>query len=149
MSNPTAIDIWRKELEHCTVTEAVILLRNLGNFQHDKVAVILKDARYRGYRRFAFDDLLNYLSEDRFCRHVHPVYFEGGPQGTRQFKGTLLTMVLDRVIRASIHKGPKFAFEVVDYARSFRTKRVPIGGRSTRPSDSCSRHDTRRVLGLA
>ena len=149
VSNPTAIDIWRKELEYCTVVEAIILLRNLGSFQFDKVMVLLKDPRFRGYRQFAFCDLSGYLSEDRFCRHVHPVYFTGGPGGARQFKGTLLTMVLDRVIRASIHKGPKFALEAVQYARGFRTGKVPIGERTARPSDSCTQPNARRVLGLA
>jgi hypothetical protein len=149
MSKLTAIDIWRKELEHCTITEAVILLRNLGSYQFDKVMVLLRDARFRGYRQFAFCDLLDYISEDRFCRHVHPVYFTGGPGGDKQFKGTLLTMVIDRVILASVDKGPTFAFKAVDYARSFRTRRIPVGERLTRPSDSCTRDDTRRVLGLA
>ena len=149
MSNPTAIDIWRKELEYFTITEAVILLRNLGDFQYDKVTVVLKDPRFRGCRQFAFCDLLDHLSSACFCRHVYPAYFTGGPQGVKQFKGTLLTMVIDRVIRASIYKGPTFAFKTVDYARSFRTGKILVGGCSTRPSDASANANTRRVLGLA
>jgi hypothetical protein len=149
MSNPTAIDIWRKELEYFTLTEAVILLRNLGGFQYDKLTVLLKDPRLRGYRQFAFCDLLDYLSGTCFCRHIHPVYFTGGPQGGKQFKGTLLTMVIDRVIRASIDKGPTFAFKTVDYARSFRTRKIPVGHCPSCPSDSSANANARRVLGLA
>jgi hypothetical protein len=149
MSNPTAIDIWRKELEYCTVTEAVILLRNLGEFQYDKVTVVLKDPRFRGCRQFAFCDLLDHLSSACFCRHVYPAYFTGGPQENKQFKGTLLTMVIDRVIRASIDKGPTFAFKAVEYARGFRTAKIPVGSSPSRPSDSSANANTRRVLGLA
>lgn len=149
MSNPTAIDVWRKELEYFTLTEAVILLRNLGGFQYDKVMVLMKDPRFRGYRQFAFCDLLDHLSPNCFCRHIYPVYFTGGPQGGKQFKGTLLTMVIDRVIRASIDKGPTFAFKTVDYARSFRTRKISVGASPSRPSDSSANANSRRVLGLA
>lgn len=144
MSNPTRIDIWRKELEYVTITEAVILLRNLGEFQYDKVTVLLQ-----GYRQLAFCDLLDHLSSACFCRHIHPVYFTGGPREDKQFKGTLLTMVIDRVIRASIDKGPTFALGVVKYARGFREAKIPVGSGPSRPSDSSTNAITRRVLGLA
>lgn len=149
MSNPTAIDIWRKELEHLTITEAVILFRNLGGFQFDKVMVLLKGPRFKGYRHLAFCDLLDYLSDTCFCRHIYPVYFTGGPQGNKQFKGTLLTMVIDRVILASVDKGATFAFKTVDYARSFRTGKISVGSGPSRPSDFCANANSRRMLGLA
>ena len=149
MRNPTAIDIWRKELEFLDITEAVILLRNLGSFEFDKVTVLLKDSRLRGCRQFAFCDLLDHLSGACFCRHIYPAYFTGGPQENKQFKGTLLTMVIDIVIRDSVDKGPTFAFKAVKYARSFRTGKIPVGACLSRPSDSSANANTRRVLGLA
>lgn len=149
MSNPTAIDTWRKELEHCAITEAVILLRNLGGFEFDKVMVLLKERRHKGYYQFAFCDLLDFFSGDLFCRHVHPVYFKGGPKKTERFKGTLLTMVIDRVILTSVDKGPTFAYKAVTYARGFRKGKISVGSCLSQPSDSCANADARRVFGLA
>ncbi len=109
------IDTWRRDLCNLTMAEAIILLRHLGDFDHDRVIVLLK-----GYHHFPAHQLLNHYDSHELCVNIRPLYFQGGPFGGRKFKGTFLTMVLDKVLLVAHEKGAEHVDKLVSYAKSFR-----------------------------
>lgn len=112
----TWIDTWRDELWRLTLAEGIILLRHLGDFDRDKVIVLLK-----GYHHFPVHQLLNHYDSHESCVNIRPFYFQGGPFGGKKFKGTFLTMILDRVLLVAHQEGAERIHNMVRYARSFGT----------------------------
>lgn len=112
------IAAWRKRIGWITLAEAIILLRRLGCFHVDKIIVCAG-----GYRHVIVEDLFHHFSGSEFCINIRPVYFDGGPTGGKQYKGTLITLLLDRILLMSHEKGAAFVLREVDYARSFGQER--------------------------
>lgn len=108
------IKIWHNRLREITLVEAVILLKHLGGFHHDKITVL-----YKGYVRLEIIDLLNYFGYYEKCINLRPVYFEGGPYNNRHYKGTFHTVVTDRVLLAAEEHGTEFVIKAIDYAKSY------------------------------
>lgn len=109
------IDEWRDEIRWLTLQQAIVLLKQLGYFESDKVI-----ANCRGYCHISIFELLEYFSENEYCVNICPVYFEGGPV-TKRYKGTLLTVVLDRILLTAYEKGAEFVWSRVEYAKGFGT----------------------------
>ena len=107
------IQAWRNKLWWITLSEAVALLRLLGDFNQDSVII-----RKRGYRRLSVYDLWQWYSSKDYCNNIWPVYFKGGPFGETDFRGTFLTMVLDRVLLTGHKKGFETVLEIINYVQS-------------------------------
>lgn len=104
---------WRDRLREMTLVEAVILLKHLGSYHHDKITVL-----YKGYVRVKVIDLLGCFRYYEPCVNLRPVYFEGGPYN-QHYKGTFLTVVTDRVLLAAEEHGTEFVIKAIDYAKSY------------------------------
>jgi hypothetical protein len=117
IENITVVSFWKEEVKDMTLSEAVVVLRHLGGFEFDKVSAHTK---VHGYRRLAVCDLLDWYPENALCREIHPVLFRGGPTLVASHSGTLMTVVLDRVILIALEKGADFVLKVIRYARTFR-----------------------------
>ncbi|MHC4188419.1 MAG: hypothetical protein ACYSUB_01920 [Planctomycetota bacterium] len=111
------IDAWRVKIGWITIAEGIILLRNLGGFERDKVISMDK----KGYRSVPAKHLLSIYNPSEYCINIRPIYFRGGPIGGKLFKGTFLTLVLDRLLLTSHEKGSVYVERMVEYARSFTT----------------------------
>jgi len=109
------IDAWRRRIQWITLSEAIVLLGYLGDFESDKV--IFLEGIFRVCR---VHEMTDYISPTEFCVNIRPVYFYGGPVGGRQFKGTLRTLVLDRILLVSHEQGAAAALKMVTYARCFK-----------------------------
>lgn len=108
------IDAWRRQIAWITLDEAIILLRQLGGFEKDEIVVRVS----AGYFTMQVRSLLEHYSRSEYCINIRPVYFTGGPIEKR-YKGTLLTLLLDRILLMSHEKGCAFALRTVKYARGF------------------------------
>lgn len=111
----TMIDAWRDEIRWLTVGEAVILLQHLGGFHIDPIAIISC-----GFKRLPVRELLSIISDTEYCVNINPCWFSGGPTGGKRFKGTFLTMVLDRVIYTAFERGAVNVASAIRNARSLR-----------------------------
>lgn len=109
------IDAWRRRIAWITLNEAIILLRHLGDFETDKIVVHAP----AGFYTVPVQNLLEHFSPTEYCINIRPVYFTGGPVGEKQYKGTLVTLLLDRILLISHEKGCAFALKMVTYARSY------------------------------
>lgn len=110
------IDTWRRDLWDLTLAEAIVLLRHLGDFELDRIIVLAG-----GYHHFPAHQLPHHFDPYEYCTNIRPLYFQGGPFGGRKFKGTFLTMVLDRVLLVAHEKGAEHVDKLVSYARGFGT----------------------------
>lgn len=108
------IDAWRRQVAWITLEEGIILLAALGDFDEDKIVVRVS----AGYYTIQVRALLEHYSPSEYCINIRPVYFTGGPIEKR-YKGTLLTLLLDRILLMSHEKGCAFALRTVKYARGF------------------------------
>jgi len=108
------IAAWRRKIGRITLAEGIILLRNLGNFHVDRVVIITS-----GYHSVTVENLSYYFSNNTLCANMRPIYFDGGPTGGKRYKGTLVTLLLDRIFLMSHEKGAAFVLREVNYARSF------------------------------
>lgn len=106
------IDAWRRKIGWITLSEAIVLLEHLGDFESDEV--IFK-TRFFLVRRVW--ELTEFFSPTEFCTNIRPVYFHGGPAGGKQFKGSLLTLLLDRILLVSHERGAAHVLKMVTYAR--------------------------------
>jgi hypothetical protein len=113
----SVIAAWRTEIGWITLGEAIMLLKHIGDFERDKVII-----REKGYARYQVWELP--FNRNEYCVNIRPVYFEGGPIGSRRFKGTLLTLVLDRVLLTAYEKGGAYALRMVKYARGCFRKEI-------------------------
>ena len=104
------IDFWYNKFAFLKLVDAVTILRYLGDFERDGVTIIGS-----GYRRVPMRDLWHWYDREEYCSNIGPLYFEGGPFGSRNFKGTLLTVILDRVLLVANEKGAKHVLKVVEY----------------------------------
>ena len=111
------IDAWRDEIRWLTVGEAVILLRHLGGFHIDPIAIISC-----GFKRLPAQELLSIISDTEYCVNINPCWFSGGPTGGKHFKGTFLTMVLDRVIHTAFEWGAEKVASIIRNARSLKNE---------------------------
>lgn len=116
------IDGWRNKVMWLTLDEAVILMRHLGGFEHDEIII-----RHGGARKIRLCDLRQYRDGQEYCINIRPVYFDGGPTSKKRYRGTLLTMIVDRMLAVSIEKGNSFVRATVKYAcRKFSSSSTPL-----------------------
>jgi hypothetical protein len=108
------IDAWRRRISWITLAEAITLLEHLGGFELDKI--IFLDGIF--HTRLVCE-LTNFFSPTEFCINIRPVYFYGGPVGGKRFKGSLVTLLLDRILLVSHERGEAHALKMVTYARCF------------------------------
>lgn len=109
------ISAWRRRIAWITLNEAIILLKHLGDFDTDNIVIQAP----RGYYTVSVKDLHEHFSLAEYCINIRPIYFLGGPVGGKRYKGTLITLLLDRILLMSHEKGCAFALKMVTYARSY------------------------------
>ena len=103
------IDGWRTKVKGFTLRDAIRLLKRLGRFEKDEVLICC-----RGIYTIQVCDLWKYYSNDfARCGDIQPVYFTGGPTGEVRFKGTLLTLVIDRILAVCLEKGSTYVGDLV------------------------------------
>jgi len=106
----------RDKLAFLSVETAVIFLRNLfESFENDKIIVLSA----KGYIRLTAGELPLHYDKDTPVSHIRTVYFYGGPMQATQYKGDLLTFLIDRALLISCEKGIEFVDSVVAYAKGF------------------------------
>ncbi len=108
------IDGWRNKVAGLTRLGGEMLLRHLGGFEKDEVLI-----RPHGIYTVKVCDLWQYYAYTKKCVNIYPVYFTGGPTGERRFRGTLLTLVIDRMLATCIEKGDTHVSTLVEYIKSF------------------------------
>jgi hypothetical protein len=105
----------RDKLAALTIETSVIFLRNLGHFESDKLIVIGAG----GYRRLCPKDLPVHFNGSVPVNRLKPVYFHGGPQGVKKYKGNYLTYLVDRAMYVMCEEGKAHVDALIEYCKGF------------------------------
>jgi hypothetical protein len=111
----------RDKLAFLTVEVAPIFLRSLGNYEHDKLIVTLG-----GARRIQAQHLAEHFNGPVPVSKLKPVYFQGGPQGSKLYKGNYLTFLVDRAMYVMCEKGKAHVDAVIEYCKGFVAVKTPL-----------------------
>jgi len=115
------INYFKNQIRWITLREAVVLLRHLSEFQRKDIMV----RNSKGYRRMVAVKICELFSPFDQAASVQPVYFYGGPTQVKLFKGTYLTLIIDRCLLVSFEKGVEYVDRMIQYARGFAMYRPP------------------------
>ena len=106
---------WTEKLDFLTIETTVIFLRNLGNYEKDTVKVLTSF----GYIDCQVDALGFTFQSTVLARELKPLWFIGGPFAQQFYKGSLLTLAVDRAMLCSCERDLVFASSVADYCKVF------------------------------
>jgi len=107
----------RNRLTFLTIESAVMILRHFGDAVADELLVLSAG----GYCRTTPAELVQDFNPKAPTFKVGPVYFYGGPNILRQYKGNYLTFIVDRAMRAQFRHGPQFVEDVITYVEGVTT----------------------------
>jgi len=111
----------RDRLAFLTIETAPIFLRSLGSFEFDKLIVTLG-----GARQIEAQFLAEHFNGKVPVSRLKPVYFHGGPQGSKLYKGNYLTFLVDRAMYVMCEKGKAHIDAIIEYCKGFTATRTPI-----------------------
>lgn len=107
------IDPYRARVDNLTLDSAVVLLRNLGNFDLDDLVPPNKIHHFPV-------DIKRLLGGQTQVREVTcRLLFKGGPSQATIFKGTFNTFILDRMMLVACEKGLDFVDSILNYSEGF------------------------------
>jgi len=111
------INYFKNQIRWITLSEGVVLLRHLGEFQRDHIMV--RGTGVKGHHRIPAMQIRELFSAMDQAASIQPVYFYGGPMQAKLFKGSYLTLLIDRCLLVSFEKGVKYVDRIIQYARGF------------------------------
>ena len=103
--------ILRTRLLKFTIEQSVLLMRNLGGYELDKITILT----HNGYRRLSVLELVEHFNGSVPVDRLKPVYFWGGPMIAKQYKGDYLTYLVDRVMYAMCERGWLYVNATIAY----------------------------------
>jgi hypothetical protein len=101
----------RDRLSGLTIEQSVVLLRNFGHYDSDKITVLT----HRGYRNMFVWEVVEHFNGSVPVTKLKPVYFWGGPMVSRQYKGDYLTYIVDRAMYVMCEKGWNYVNATINY----------------------------------
>ncbi len=107
------IETWRSKITGIRLRHGVALLGALGSYQLDKATVLTPT----GFHSVAIYDASSHFHPLSLCSRIRPVYFNGGPFGGKRYRGTLETLILDRLLLTATEKGGDQVLRIVNYVR--------------------------------
>lgn len=108
------IETWRSEIAGIKLRHGIALLGALGSYQLDKITLVTP----RGFRCISIFDAPLHFHPWSICSRIRPVYFNGGPFGDKRYRGTLETLILDKLLLTATEKGGHHVLRIVDYVRA-------------------------------
>jgi hypothetical protein len=106
---------WTEKLDFLTIETTVIFLRNIGKFEKDIVKVLTS----LGYVDLQVDALGFNFHPKTLARDLKPLWFIGGPFSQQFYKGSLLTLAIDRAMLCTCENDLTFVSSVADYCKGF------------------------------
>ena len=104
---------WTEKLDFLTIETTIVFLRNIGKFEKDTVKVLTS----LGYIDCQVDALAFNFPKGLLARDLKPLWFIGGPFAKQFYKGTLLTLAVDRAMICACENDLTFVSSVADYCR--------------------------------
>ncbi len=108
------VETWRSKIAGIRLRHGIALLGALGSYQLDRALILTPT----GLRYLAIYDTPAYFHSWSICSRIRPIYFNGGPFGGKRYRGTLETLILDRLLLTATEKGGDQVLRIVNYVRN-------------------------------